>query len=87
MPKRDLHTFNEKNPVAEVGQEDEPTWEQIADQLANAFLFMRKQNGAASFPSIDGMVWYEAVKVYEKKKHPLLRLTPGAINDRYPGRG
>lgn len=71
-----------------------PTWEQIADQLADAFKFMRKQNGAASFPAVPGMAWYDAVVAYEEKKFPIKYAAPwnetyaeGNMQILYPGRG
>lgn len=62
-------------------------WEKVATDLADAFAFMRRQNGAALFPAREGMAWYEAVLAYEKLKYPKLRATPAAIDERYPGRG
>jgi hypothetical protein len=64
-----------------------PSWEDIADTLADAFAHMRKQNGAAFFPVMDGIAWYEAIKLYENKKHPMVETTSSFVIEFYPGRG
>ena len=70
-----------------------PTWEEIADQLAQAFASVRANLGAAMFPAIKGMVWYDAIVAYENKKWPMLAIdradpsfVASAITRTYPGR-